>query len=214
MGVFETRCAISGIALTGNARAILLARMESGWKPLAIAIAGRYDEYGALEELDEEDGVTMATVSGLQLALELEVEPEDMSFASLLRAMHEADGHTSEHEVRFALVDGAVYESTVAGASSEAALPELFDSVLASGALARAMYKGLSPELEPVLRERLVELTKLGPLEPFDLDLCSQFDEDEVRAFADEAKQKHPHLTETIASNLARWEATWRLDDN
>lgn len=214
MGVFGTRCAVSGVALSGDARAILLASIDGGWKPLAIAIAGRYDEYGALEDLDEDDEVAMATVSGLQLAIELEVEPEDMSFGAFLKAMHEADGHTTDHDIRFALVDGFVYEATVAGASSSASLEELFDGVLASGSLARTIYEGLSSTGKSVLRERLVKLTKLGAIRPFDLESSSQYDEDEVRAFADEAKQKHPQLTAAIDANLAEWTRIWQLDRN
>jgi hypothetical protein len=213
MGVFDTRCALSGVALVGNARAILLARTETGWKPVAAAIAGRYDQYGGIEDIDEEDRVAMATASGLAATLEFDAEPADASLAGILTAMHEADAHYAEHDIRFALVDSGVYEASVAGGTSAASLTQLFDTVLASGVLARELYAGLGPELEAILRERVLELTKLGPLEPFDLDRCSQFHEGVVREFADEAKRKHPALGSAIDANLAEWEKLWRQDN-
>jgi hypothetical protein len=213
MGVFDTRCALSGVALVGNARAIFLARTETGWKPVATAIAGRYDQYGGIEEIDEQDRIALATASGLAATLEFDAEPADASLSGILTAIHEADAHYAEHDIRFALVDSGVYEASVAGASSDASLTQLFDTVLASGVLARELYAGLGPELEAVLRQRLIELTKLGSLEPFDLDLCSQFEEEHVREFAAEAKRNHPALGNAIDANLAEWETVWRQDN-
>lgn len=213
MGVFDTRCALSGVALIGNARAIFLARAETGWKPVATAIAGRYDQYGGIEDLDEKDRIATATASGLAATLEFDAEPADPSLSGILTAMHEADAHYAEHDIRFALVDSGVYEARVAGGTSDASLAQLFDTVLASGVLARELYAGLGPELEVVLRERLIELTKLGPLEAFALDLCSHFEEEHVRELAAEAKRNHPAFANAIDANLAEWETLWRQDN-
>lgn len=175
---------------------------DGGWKPVTSPIEGRYDEYGALEDVDEDDALAAATIGALVTRLEFTEGPGRRTERRALRRA----------ERRLRALDARVYRAIVSSSAGQANHAPATDMVV---------HSGLDDSLRPILDRRLSELTRFlsvaGELEPFDLDLCTQFEREAVTERAERAKQNwstHPEVVAAIDENLAEWRELWAMDGN
>src|SRR5687768_14655439 len=55
MGLYDTRCAVTGISLfTADAVMVALDRDGAGYRPITLGVAGGYSGYGTIEEIAED----------------------------------------------------------------------------------------------------------------------------------------------------------------
>jgi hypothetical protein len=59
VGMYDVRCLVSGLVLTGDAMAVLLRRTVSGYQPVTLGIAGTYDHQGSIDGIVEDAGTDL-----------------------------------------------------------------------------------------------------------------------------------------------------------
>ncbi|MCA9618972.1 MAG: SEC-C domain-containing protein [Myxococcales bacterium] len=242
MGTFDVHCAVSGLALVGDTRLILVAAKNGAFTPAALPLRGTYDGYGAIEAIEPGSNTPILEAALPHFdCLPTPSDPSDPSLESTLRSLNmgvaEDDwAQWRGHRISFALVDGGIYDAigdTVADggdtawdgytreAQSSRDANALWSEAFGDSEIAAAIY---APASRDDLRALLVDFILFrrwgDTLAPIDVHDGAQYDglrgdygcERRVRRARARFKGRRRILA-AIKANAALWRARDEDDD-
>ncbi|MEJ3742560.1 hypothetical protein WEI85_04595 [Actinomycetes bacterium KLBMP 9797] len=240
MGLYDTRCAITGISLfTADAVMVGLDRDGDGYRPITLGIAGGYDGYGRIEEVIEDRNTELVMAYCLDRARDgqmvfddyykrdLGVPPRDVG--KLLGYFERNFGDSSEERPALALYGRPIVYCMISklvwDAIAEAFAPEQgtaevwFEELFGDSPIATAIY-------QPALHDVADQIRDMYAVDAFlrargiawstpDIEVHGAvYDDEETEAFVTEAKSRFADVSAILGALDRYVEQQARFDDD
>ncbi len=168
MGLYDERCAVSGVSLKGSRSVlVLLGRTGVAHYPIALPIRGQYNRLGSIDMIDEDENTELihayftARLGSGEFVLDEPYKRTGVGNIEKLLAVFERNvvmgedaGLLSGRPVLFAMIDEDVWDAAVkAGNAGEGSSGERFGRLFLDVPVAKAIYRGAVDKVAQHLEE-------------------------------------------------------------
>jgi hypothetical protein len=239
MGLYDTRCAVTGISLfTADAVMVGLDRDSDGHHPITLGIAGGYNGYGVIEEVLEDRNTALVMAYCLDRARDGQMlfhrdykrfgaPPRDI--ARLLRYLERNFCDSSDEQpalslhgrpIVYCMISKLVWDAVAEAFAPEQGTPEVWFKELFGGSpIAAAIYQTALPEVADQLRDMYAVDTFLRAhgiaWSTPDIEVHGMvYDDDETQAFVTEARSRFAGVPAILGALDRYVEEQARRDDD
>jgi hypothetical protein len=242
MGLYDTRCAITGISLfTSDAVMVALDRDGDGYRPITLGIAGGYNGYGVIEEVIEDRNTELVMaychdragdgqmVFDRDYKRDLGIPPRDIE--AFLRYLERNFCDSSDERPALALhgrpivycmMSKLVWDAVAAASAPQQGTPEvMFKELFGDSPIAAAIYQPAVHQVADQIRQlyavdSFLRARGIAWSTPDIEEHGAVYDDDETQAFVTEARARFADVPAVLGA-LDRYveeQATFNEDDD